>query len=382
MSYLGNNYLKEFVIGGGLQTAEHKKSGGYRLDIAHTAGLNRAWWDYEKILEAPNGDGTNYAVFKLTGTDYYLFAVHMKNARSAKRGEVYCDLVAGKFLHVHIKIGGYSSAVTKYLHYLDHLDPSVKISTNYGSNAYTGLNKGVHLPTSNSEQPPMGFNYELYLKGKDLYMRVTSGSINQNVTVKNVTKGTSWQVFCNKSVGNDGGAINVGMEASLYEVNALGVVKQFDNRPAPVDPCAGVKNELANAQKALTTKDGEINTLNGTIGGLRTENNKQKELVAEKEHIIVVKDDELKALNIELEDIKKRLGKCELDKDTCNNSLNNIDELIASKDKEIGKLNGLFSTEKEKNRILQKKLEQSENNKKGMTIAELVQKIISFFKKK
>ena len=101
-------------------------------------------------------------------------------------------------------------------------------------------------------QPPMAFNYDLYLKGTELYMRVTSGSINANVTVKNVTKGTSWQVFCNKTVGNDGGPINIDTQKDLYEVNALGVVKQFDNRP---DPCASVKTELANAQKVIASKD-------------------------------------------------------------------------------------------------------------------------------
>lgn len=298
MSYLGNNYLKELIIGGGLQTAEHKKSGGYRLDLVHTPGLNRAWYDYEKILEAPNGDGTNYAVFRLSGTDFYLFAVHIRNARSAKRGEIAFDLVPSKFLHVHIKIGGYASTVTKYLKYLEHLDPSIKISTNYGSNAYTGLNKGVHLPISNSNQPPMGtFSYDLYLKGSDMYMRVTSGSINENVTVKNITKGTSWTVFCNKSVGNDGGPINTGMLEALYEVTAKGVTKQFDNRP---DPCAGVKAELANANKVIASKDNEIAKLNASIGGLTTDRNKYKAQVEELQPTIDSLNAQLDTSNVEL----------------------------------------------------------------------------------
>ncbi|HRN86087.1 MAG TPA: hypothetical protein PK863_02045 [Candidatus Dojkabacteria bacterium] len=304
MSYLGNSYLKEFIIGGGLQTAEHKKSGGYRLDMVHTPGLNRAWYDYEKILEAPNGDGTNYAVFKLTGTDYYLFAVHIRNARSAKRGEIAFDLVPSKFLHVHIKIGGYASTVTKYLRYLEHLDPSIKISTSYGSNAYTGLNKGVHLPISNSNQPPMSFNYDLYLKGSDMYMRVTSGSINENATVKNISKGTSWTVFCNKSVGNDGGPINTGMLEALYEVTAKGVTKQYDNRP---DPCKAVKTELETMTKVVATKDSEIAKLNARIGGLTTDRNKYKAQVEELQPTIDSLNAQLDTAHVELLGKKKEL---------------------------------------------------------------------------
>lgn len=377
MSYLGNSYLKEFIIGGGLQTKEHIASGGYRLDIAHTAGLNRAWWDYEKILEAPNGDGTNYAVFKLTGTDYYLFAVHMKNARSAKRGEIYCDLVSGKFLHVHIKIGGYASTVTKYLKYLEHLDPSIKISTNYGSNAYTGLNKGVHLPTSNSEQPPMGFNFELYVKGSDLYMRVLSGSINQNATVKNVTKGTSWQVFCNKSVGDDGGAINVGMEQALYEVNALGVVRQYDARPAPVDPCANVKTELANAQKVIASKDIEINKLNGALGGMTTDRNKYLNLSDELQKKLEGETAEVNRLNLELEGSQKELKIVSSKLLLSEQELNNCTPAKEELQKEVAQLKGANQSLVAINKMLEKKLRDSESNKKGITVAELFQKILN-----
>lgn len=43
--------------------------------------------------------------------------------------------------------------------------------------------------------PMEPFNYELYVNNNDLYMRVLSGSINENCTVKNLTAGTSWQVF-------------------------------------------------------------------------------------------------------------------------------------------------------------------------------------------
>jgi hypothetical protein len=372
MSYLGNSYLKEFVIGGGLYTATHKASGGYRLDIAHTTGLNRAWWDYEKILEAPNGDGTNYAVFRLVGTDYYLFAVHIKNARSAKRGEVAFDLVASKFLHVHIKIGGYSSTVTKYLKYLEHLDPSIKISTNYGSNAYTGLNKGVHLPITSN---PMTFNYELYVKNNNLYMRVTSGSINANATVKNVTKGTSWQVFCNKSVGNDGGAINTGMEEALYEVIASGIVRQYDNRPAPVDPCASVKTELANANKIIATKDSEINKLNGALGGMTTDRNKFKNLSEELQSSLDNKTAEINRLNLELEDSKKLSKQLELKLDIAENELSNVAGKFSELDKLVAQQSAKIVHQSTELTKLSDALAKCKENK-GLTLAEFLQGLI------
>jgi len=124
-------------------------------------------------------------------------------------------------------------------------------------------------------QPMPTFNFELYLKDNNLFMRVLSGSINGKATVKNLTKGTSWEVNCVKSVGNDGNAINFGMEPCLYEVVALGVVRQFDNRPVtpPADPCANVKAELETAKKTITERDATIVSLQKQVADLTTQVN-------------------------------------------------------------------------------------------------------------
>lgn len=142
------------------------------------------------------------------------------------------------------------------------------------------------------------FDYELYVKENNLFMRIKSGSINENVTVKNVTKGTSWQVFANKSVGNDGGAINTGMEGCLYEVVAKGVVRQYDNRPKPTDPCADVKAQLNAANE-------EIKRLNAAIGGLTADRNKYRSLSEELQSKLTAEEQENIRLKTELEAAQK-----------------------------------------------------------------------------
>lgn len=124
-------------------------------------------------------------------------------------------------------------------------------------------------------QPMPSFNYELYIKDNDLFMRVLSGSINERITVKN--EGTGWvgEPFCSKSVGNDGNAINPDMKPNLYTVTAKGVVKQFDNRPVtpPADPCANVKAELETAKKTIAEKDAVIVGLQKQVADLTTQVN-------------------------------------------------------------------------------------------------------------
>lgn len=134
------------------------------------------------------------------------------------------------------------------------------------------------------------FNYELYVKNNNLYMRILSGSIKENITVKNLTKGTSWKVFAEKSVGNDGGFINQGMEACLYEVIAKGVVHQYDNRkkpePTPEPPKPDPKDQKIaeleemvknQAQEVVELKTSEsrlfdqLTKVENELGGLKRE---------------------------------------------------------------------------------------------------------------
>jgi hypothetical protein len=151
--YIGNSEILELVIGGGLKTAPHVRSGGYRLDFVKQEGLKKCIVDECKyIMDGDNGDGTRYAVYqwRQNGKDlpYYEFRVHIFNPRKGiiKRGEVMHDFSPNHFLHIHIKIDGYKPANTKYLEYLKYIDPKIHVRTNYGSNAYTGLNTGGHIP--------------------------------------------------------------------------------------------------------------------------------------------------------------------------------------------------------------------------------------------
>jgi len=117
---------------------------------------------------------------------------------------------------------------------------------------------------------PMDFDYGLYIKDNNLYMKVLVGSINEKITIKN--EGTGWvgTPFCNKSVGNDGNYINENMTPNLYTVTAKGVVHQYDNRPV-VDPCANVKAELEATKVALADSQAQVTTLTTENTALKAE---------------------------------------------------------------------------------------------------------------
>lgn len=130
-----------------------------------------------------------------------------------------------------------------------------------------------------NDTPMNDFNYEIYLKdnsngGKDMYMKVLIGSINEKITVTNKDTGWVGNPFCNKSPGNDGNAINTNIGPNLYEINAKGVVKTFDNRPV-VDPCADRVKPLEEKIKTLesqnTTLKNENTDLKNKITSLESE---------------------------------------------------------------------------------------------------------------
>ena len=224
-------------------------------------------------------------------------------------------------------------------------------------------------------QPPMGFNYELYVKGSDLYMRVTEGNINQKVTVRNVTKGTSWEVFCNKSVGNDGGPINTGMEQALYEVNALGVVRQYDARP---DPCASVKTELTNAQKVIASKDTEINKLNGALGGMTTDRNKYADMVKELQGKYDGQIEETKRVNLELEGVKEELKKKNHDLLVLQQEADNWEPRIQELEKAEAEYKSNIRTLTTINKMLEAKLKKATENSQGTNLSGIILKAWEF----
>lgn len=158
--YFGNQklILNGGVIGGGLMAPAHAarlktEPDSYRLDWASKLRLCScivASMDF--VTEAPNGDGTNYALyhFKEGSIDYFMYYVHVHNCVRGHivRDQKFCDPYDTKYVHLHIKEGSGNSK--DYLHYLPFFDPRIKITTNYGSTAYTGLNKGEPIPSGNS----------------------------------------------------------------------------------------------------------------------------------------------------------------------------------------------------------------------------------------
>lgn len=130
-----------------------------------------------------------------------------------------------------------------------------------------------------NNSPMDQFDYEIYLKanstgGKDMYMKVTKGSISEKITVKNLDTGWVGTPFCNKSPGNDGNPINTNVGPNLYEVNAKGIVHRYDNRPV-VDPCAEqvkqLQAQIQQLQTENTTLKTEIAVLKAEIVTLKAE---------------------------------------------------------------------------------------------------------------
>ncbi len=153
--------------------------------------------------------------------------------------------------------------------------------------------------------PMPTFDYSLYNKDGNLYMKVLSGSINEIGTAKNLTTGTVFTETYNKSPGNDGGALVSSIDSVIYEVTAKGVVHQFDNRPitppTPVDPCANVKLELQNANNTITTLNGQIEGLNSQITELKNSD------ILSQEKITSLTTD-LKTANDQITELKKTSG--------------------------------------------------------------------------
>lgn len=126
------------------------------------------------------------------------------------------------------------------------------------------------------------FDFELYKKDNKLFMKVLKGEINEAVTVKNLSKGTSWEVSANKNVNNDGNAVNTDIEDAEYEVIAKSISRKYDNRKVatvievptnPVIPatptcnctdscdCTNLRTQIAIIQDQLNRKITELNII-------------------------------------------------------------------------------------------------------------------------
>lgn len=345
--------------------------GGKAIDCVPTSGTRViAPCDMEIYYRKNDLGHQSYSYAR--GTGFRIIFVHaiIEKTGFVKRGTDIGYLATGGALHLHtaIEVNGVWDTVLNYMERTIELRLASGFSSQHWKSWSTW--KDLSLNTNN-----MTFNYELYVKNNNLYMRVLSGSINANATVRNVTKGTSWQVFCNKSVGNDGGAINTGMEEALYEVIASGIVRQFDNRPAPVDPCKTVKDELASALRVIDSKNSEINKLNGALGGMTTDRNKFKNLSEELQSSLDNKTAEIKRLNLELEDSKKLLKQTELSLDIANNELANTAPKITELTNEVSAKNAKIQTQAVELTKMNKALAECKANK-GLTLAEFLQSLI------
>lgn len=350
--------------------------GGKAIDCVPTSGTRViAPCDMEIYYRKNDLGHQSYSYAR--GTGFRIIFVHaiIEKTGFVKRGTDIGYLASGGALHLHtaIEVNGVWDTVLNYMERTIEL----RLASGFSSQHWKSWSTWKDLTLG---QNNMTFNYELYTKDNNLYMRVLSGSINANATVKNLTKGTSWQVFCNKSVGNDGGAINTGMEEALYEVIASGIVRQYDNRPAPVDPCANVKTELANANKIIATKDSEINKLNGALGGMTTDRNKFKNLSEELQSSLDNKTAEINRLNLELEDSKKLLKQTELSLDIANNELANTAPKITELTNEVSTKNAKIQTQKVELAHLNEALARCKADR-GTTLVEFVQNIINKLKK-
>lgn len=132
--YLNSPFSNNEVrIGGGMYTAEHISSGGYRYDIVPTGDfIPKAIADMDFIMFASNYG--SYAVYRLTGTNLYVFYVHVKNVIRGhiKRGDRVGDLLKNSngylYLHLHIKDGSYLAVNKKYIDWMYYLDPKTKVT--------------------------------------------------------------------------------------------------------------------------------------------------------------------------------------------------------------------------------------------------------------
>ena len=345
--------------------------GGKAIDCVPTSGTRViAPCDMEIYYRKNDLGHQSYSYAR--GTGFRIIFVHaiIEKTGFVKRGTDIGYLATGGALHLHtaIEVNGVWDTVLNYMERTIELRLASGFSSQHWKSWSTW--KDLSLNTNN-----MTFNYELYVKNNNLYMRVLSGSINANATVRNVTKGTSWQVFCNKSVGNDGGAINTGMEEALYEVIASGIVRQFDNRPAPVDPCKTVKDELASALRVIDSKNSEINKLNGALGGMTTDRNKYKSLSEELQAKFDGETAETNRLKIELEGIKKELTDTTLKLDMANNELDNVAPKIQGYEKELEVLRTKVTSQSLELTRLNEIIKKNKENK-GTTLVEFLQSLI------
>ena len=245
-SPFSNNEVK---IGGGLKTPAHRRSGGFRYDVVPTGDEKyRAIADMDFVLFSP--DYGSYAVYRIAGTNLYAFFVHITKPKRGhvKRGEVFAKPYKTYWLHIHIKVGGYSPSIKKYIDWLYYLKPSTQVTTIPGVDP-----RYKNKPGKKQIEIPSGrFNFTLSKRGHNLYM--------DNITApyKGYTKqerldGTTWtytgRVYINTDKGFGGKNLGTVSRLTHYRITLNGVTKVYKNIPKPSRPCKEENGELLDLKK-------------------------------------------------------------------------------------------------------------------------------------
>lgn len=137
------------------------------------------------------------------------------------------------------------------------------------------------------------------------------------------------------------------------------------------------KHGAQRTNELLAERDSEINKLNGALGGMTTDRNKYLNLSDEIKKKLDGEIAEVNRLNLELEGVQKELKIVSSKLLLSDQELNNCTPAKEELQKEVAQLKGANQSLVAINKMLEKKIRESENNKKGITVAELFEKILN-----
>lgn len=334
---LGNFFVGNvFTIS---QSPHGALQGGKAIDAVPTSG-NRLVAPCDMEIYYRKNDLGHQSYSYARGDGWKIIFVHaiIEKSGFVKRGEDIGHLASGGALHLHtaIEVNGAWDVV------LNYMDRTVQLALT------TGFSSQHWKSWSSWKNLNLGNNTMGLITDSDLaVMRKLVDKFNGSVFVKLTTKEelTNWW-----------------LHSGIFET--LGYVETLEARIKQL--------ELVNKTNADT-----IAKLNASIGGLTTDRNKYADMAKELKNKLDGITSENERLKIELEDTKKALSDCELKKDTCENAMDNVQEKIDGLTDEVEQLKGANQSLIAINKHLEEKLKESESNHQGITVAELLKKVIN-----
>ena len=327
---------KQVRVGGGLATPEHKKSGGYRYDIVPTGDKQyRAIANMDFVLFSP--DYGSYAVYRITGTDLYVFFVHITSPKRGhvKRGEVFAKPYRKYWLHIHTKKGGYSPNIKNYIDWLYYLAPDVRVTVIPGVNPIYTTKPGK----KQIKEPTGKFDFELNKRGHNLYMDNITAPYKGWTYQERLDDGVwvyTGKVYINTDKGFGGKNLGTISRQTKYRITLNKVAKIFDNSPQESEnPCAKCEEEKEYLRKNLhecIKSKGELIKENEEyrkeLDKYRTENKKlRKENTNLKIDINKLRNT-VKQLETANRTLQGRLDKCRGDLEKCKEQISFIEKLF------------------------------------------------------